>query len=95
MGMGYDFIALLGRRDEPTDVLEDYCTGLGRALAKGGHERRLVRVLWKEIGWLQALRWLWRESAGWKGKWGLVQYTAFARQVTRSCSSPAGTDFSR
>ena len=43
-----EWIALLGRRDMPTDGVEDYCTFLGRALAQRGAEagsgaRRLVR----------------------------------------------------
>lgn len=68
------WIALLGRRDMPTDGVEDYCTYLGPALAERGVELRQVRVPWTE-GWLRALRGLWRESAAWRGTWVLIQYT--------------------
>jgi glycosyltransferase involved in cell wall biosynthesis len=70
--------ALLGRRDAPTDGVEDYCTWLGRALANKGRCLNRVRVPWQETGWLRALRWLWRESAGWRERWVLVQYTAMS-----------------
>jgi glycosyltransferase involved in cell wall biosynthesis len=70
------WIALLGRRDTPVDGVEDYCTFLGRALGAGGIELKLARVPWMENGWIGGLRWLARESAGWRGKWVIVQYTA-------------------
>jgi len=69
-------IALLGRRDEPTDALEDYCRYLGEALAAEGYNLDLVRVPWLEQGWLSALNWLSRESEEWQRRWILVQYTA-------------------
>ena len=60
----YDKVtALLGRRGWPTDGVEDYCTWLGHALANRGYCLNQVRVPWQEMGWLGALRWLWRESA--------------------------------
>ena len=71
-------IALLGRRDEPTDALEDYCHCLGQALAAEGYALDLVRVPWPERGWLPALNWLRHESEKWKGSWVLVQYTALS-----------------
>jgi glycosyltransferase involved in cell wall biosynthesis len=70
------WVALLGRRDHPTDAVEDYCTYLGQALAERGVQLQLARVPWAEVGWARALGWLWRESEGWRGKWVLVQYTA-------------------
>lgn len=73
-----EFVALLGRRDYPTDALQDYCTYLARALVKRGIDLQLVRVPWLEWGWLRALRWLWNESAKWQGSWVLVQYTALS-----------------
>lgn len=76
--MDPELIALLGRRDSPTDALEDYSTWLGRALAEEGYHLRPVRVPWAKVGWMRALRWLWRDSAQWKGKWVLVQYTALS-----------------
>jgi len=71
-------LALLGRRDAPTDGLEDYCTWLGRALLTRGHDLERIRVPWRDVGWLRALWRLWPESAGWRGRWVLVQYTAMS-----------------
>jgi glycosyltransferase involved in cell wall biosynthesis len=71
-------IALLGRRGGPTCGVEDYCTWLGRALANRGRCLNQVRVPWQETGWLRALRWLWRESARWSGRWVILQYTALS-----------------
>ena len=71
-------IALLGRRDSPTDALEEYCSWLGRALEPRGWTLELVRVPWAERGWMSALRWLRQQSAGWQGQWVLVQYTALS-----------------
>lgn len=76
--MKTSWVALLGQRDFPTDALEDYCASLGQALAKKGYSLRLVRMLWAEVGWLRALRWLWQESASWQSSWVLVQYTALS-----------------
>lgn len=71
-------IALLGRRDNPTDGVEDYCGNLSLALAKNSCELKLERVPWAESGWIRALGWLWRQSSGWSGRWTLVQYTALS-----------------
>lgn len=71
-------IALLGRRDIPTDGVEDYCTYLGHALARRGVKLEMERVSWVGTGWPHALRKLWRQSAGWRGDWVVVQYTALA-----------------
>jgi glycosyltransferase involved in cell wall biosynthesis len=72
------WIASLGRRDFPTDGVEDYCVYLSRALTKRGVELQLVRVPWAEKGWFYALRWLWQEARAWQGRWVLVQYTALS-----------------
>ncbi len=69
-------VALLGRRDVPTDALEDYCIWLGNALSTREHRLERVRVPWREQGWFRALRRLWGQSAGWRTRWVLVQYTA-------------------
>jgi len=71
-------IALLGRRDEPTDGVTDYCDSLGRALSKHGVELQTARVSWDRAGWLRALWNLVRESLTWRGKWVVLQYTAMA-----------------
>ena len=72
------WIALLGKRDMPTDGLEDYCTFLGRALTERGMKLELARVEWFDRGWVPALWKLWRRSAAWRGSWVLIQYTGLA-----------------
>jgi glycosyltransferase involved in cell wall biosynthesis len=72
------WIALLGRQDMPTDGVADYCLFLAGGLAPQGIELEQIRVPWAEIGWIGALRRLWRESAGWAGQWVLLQYTALS-----------------
>lgn len=71
-------IALLGRRDAPTDAVEEYCQYLGEALRAHDFALELVRVRWVEEGWPAAMRELDRQARGWKGCWVLVQYTALA-----------------
>ena len=73
-----NWIALLGRRDMPTDGLEDYSTFLGRALAEREVKMELARVEWFDRGWVPALWRLWRKSAAWRGNWVLIQYTSLA-----------------
>jgi len=75
---GSRWIALLGRRDEPTDGVEDYCKSLRHALAERGFSLTLVRLPWAEHGWLSAIWGLWKESSSWSGRWVLVQYTALS-----------------
>jgi glycosyltransferase involved in cell wall biosynthesis len=69
-------IAIVGRTDNPTDAVEDYCRLLGEAFRQRGFAFELTRIAWDEDGWLQGLWNLWRRSAGWKRRWVLVQYTA-------------------
>ena len=71
-------VALLGRRDEPTDALEQYCIHLGAALRKRDFAMDIVRLRWKERGWPAALRDLEQEAGGWRGRWVLLQYTALS-----------------
>lgn len=71
-------IALLGRRDAPTDAVEEYCVRLDEAMREHGFEIELVRVAWLERGWPTALRELERQAKSWRGRWVLVQYTALA-----------------
>jgi glycosyltransferase involved in cell wall biosynthesis len=71
-------IALLGRRDEPTDAVEEYCRYLGAALVPHGFALELARVAWQERGWRAALGELRSESADWRGARVFVQYTALA-----------------
>lgn len=72
------WVGLLGRRDMPTDGVEDYCVFLSRALGQRGVQLDLARVEWFERGWIPALWKLWRESAGWRGRWVLAQYTGLS-----------------
>lgn len=71
-------LALLGRRDEPTDALEEYCRYLGAALGAQGFELVVTRLPWTERGWSAALRQLAQKAAKWRGRWVCVQYTALA-----------------
>lgn len=71
-------VFLLGRRDEPTDGVEDYCVYLGRALETRGFAANLVRVPWARLGWGRGLLWVFRQSRHWRRTWVLVQYTALA-----------------
>lgn len=74
--MESQWIALLGRADEPTDGVADYCGFLARALERRNVRLRIVRVPWIERGWSNALRWLSQECLDWKGAQVLLQYTA-------------------
>jgi len=71
-------IALLGRKDEPTDAVEEYCRYLGAALDAHDIQLQIRRVPWEIHGWRQSLHALQLQSAGWRGTWVLVQYTALA-----------------
>jgi len=71
-------VALLGRRDAPTDAVEQYCEYLGNALRQHDFALELVRVEWSEKGWPEALRGLEACAKEWRGCWVLVQYTALA-----------------
>lgn len=71
-------VALLGRKERPTDGVEDYCNYLTDALARRGVKMKVARVNWDERGWLSALRALRRKSADWRGTWVDLHYTALA-----------------
>ena len=71
-------LALLGRKDEPTDAVEEYCRYLGDALSERGIEMEIARVPWAERGWAGALRELRKKLSAWHGEWVFVQYTALA-----------------
>jgi glycosyltransferase involved in cell wall biosynthesis len=75
-GNSQRWIALLGRRDKPTDGVADYCTHLSAALGSRGYELEIVRVPWPERGWGVALADLRRRAKDWRGCWVLLQYTA-------------------
>jgi glycosyltransferase involved in cell wall biosynthesis len=71
-------IALLGRKDEPTDAVEEYCRYLGNALQSHEIQLEIRRVPWEIRGWSEALRGLRLLAGEWKNTWVLVQYTALA-----------------
>ena len=71
-------IALLGKRDAPTDAVEEYCRHLGEALQAHDYELAVERVGWDKRGWATALRTLRGQALSWRGTWVLVQYTALA-----------------
>jgi glycosyltransferase involved in cell wall biosynthesis len=71
-------IALLGRRDHPTDALEEYCRYLGQGLHARAVELKVVRVDWAESGWPTALRDLANRAKNWRGRWVLLQYTSLS-----------------
>jgi glycosyltransferase involved in cell wall biosynthesis len=71
-------IALLGRRDTPTDAIEEYCQYLGAALRAHDFALELVRVAWLADGWPRAMRQLEHQAKEWRGCWVLVQYTALS-----------------
>lgn len=70
--------ALLGRKDAPTDAVEDYCQYLREALREHNFDLRVVRCGWAEVGWAPALEQLRRQATEWSGAWVLLQYTALA-----------------
>src|ERR1700676_2444373 len=75
--MTQSVIALLGRKDEPTDAVEEYCSYLGEALQPIGFDLKISRVPWEQ-GWPASLKALRSQAAVWRGEWILLQYTALA-----------------
>jgi glycosyltransferase involved in cell wall biosynthesis len=71
-------ILLLGRRDEPTDGVADYCEKLREAGLARGISFEPVQIPWAEIGWGRALAQLRKAAAGWRDRWVLLQYTTLA-----------------
>jgi len=71
-------IALLGRKDEPTDAVEEYCCYLAAALQAHDIQLEIRRVPWEIHGWPEALHALRLQATRWRDTWVLVQYTALA-----------------
>ena len=71
-------VLLLGRRDEPTDGVEDYCHMLRDAASCRGLSFEIARVDWAEKGWRDAFAELRREAADWRGRQVLLQFTTLA-----------------
>lgn len=68
----------MGKKDAPTDGVEDYCRFLGTALVRRGTNLSLVRVAWENIGWRDALHKLFKGSQAWRDSWVLLQYTSLS-----------------
>jgi len=75
---GERVIALLGRRDVPTDAVEEYCRQLGAALAAHAYRLEIRRVPWNEHGWPASLNALGLQAESWRDVPVLVQYTGLA-----------------
>lgn len=71
-------INLLGKRDEPTDGVEQYCLHLAEALRVRDFRMEIARVAWSERGWQAALSSLRQKAADWRGCWVFLHYTALA-----------------
>jgi hypothetical protein len=72
------WIALLGKRDAPTDAVEEYCHYLGTALHSHDIQLEIRRVPWEIHGWPDAFQALQLQTVRWRNTWVLVQYTALA-----------------
>ena len=71
-------ILLLGRRDEPTDGVADYCEKLCEAGIPRGLSFESVQIPWAENGWGPALAELRRAAPGWRDRWVFLQFTTLA-----------------
>lgn len=71
-------VAILGRQDEPTDAVEEYCRWLADALASHGFQFDTHRVRWVRMGWNGAKVELRAKAPSWRGCWTLLQYTALS-----------------
>jgi glycosyltransferase involved in cell wall biosynthesis len=76
--MNSDVVLLLGRKDEPTDAVEEYCEYLSKALGNRSVKSEIARVPWNERGWTVAVDELRRAALNWRGRWVFLQYTALA-----------------
>jgi glycosyltransferase involved in cell wall biosynthesis len=71
-------VLLLGRRDEPTDGVADYCEKLREAGVARGLPFEIASVRWAENGWRDAFAELRTAAAAWRDRWVLLQYTTLA-----------------
>jgi len=71
-------MAILGRREEPTDGVRDYCSYLRDALANEGVNLTLTQVRWAEIGRDASRRELLETITDKKITFFLLQYTALS-----------------
>ena len=71
-------MAILGRRDVPTDGVQDYCCYLRDALANEGVNLTLTQVRWAEIGYKASRQELLEAVKGKPNIFFLLQYTALS-----------------
>jgi glycosyltransferase involved in cell wall biosynthesis len=71
-------VLLLGRRDQPTDGVADYCEKLRAAGIARGVPFEIAPVQWAEKGWTAALASLGQAARGWRDRWVFLQYTTLA-----------------
>jgi glycosyltransferase involved in cell wall biosynthesis len=71
-------MAILGRREEPTDGVRDYCCYLRDALAKEGVNLTLTQVRWAEIGRKASRQELLEAVKEQQNTFFLLQYTALS-----------------
>lgn len=76
--MSPDVVLLLGRKDEPTDAVEEYCNYLSESLGHRSFKSEIVRVPWNERGWTASVEQSRLAAANWRGRWVFLQYTALA-----------------
>ena len=99
-------ILLLGRRDEPTDGVADYCGNLREYGAADGLSFETAQVRWAEKGWRAALAELRDAASHWRDRWVLLQYTTLAwsrrgfpwraprvLEIVRQCGARPGVVF--
>ena len=99
-------ILLLGRRDEPTDGVADYCEKLREAGSQHGLSFEIVPIYWAEKGWREAFAELRKAASAWRDRWVLLQYTTLAwsrrgfplraprlLEVLRQCGARPGVVF--
>jgi hypothetical protein len=71
-------ILLLGRRDQPTDGVADYCENLAAAGGLRGLSFESAHVPWAEKGWRAGLAGLREAASAWRDRWVFLQYTTLA-----------------
>jgi glycosyltransferase involved in cell wall biosynthesis len=76
--MNSDVVLLLGRKDEPTDAVQEYCEYLRDALSHRSVTAEIVRVPWNKDGWVRSLGELRRKAVDWRGRWVFLQFTPLA-----------------
>jgi glycosyltransferase involved in cell wall biosynthesis len=70
--------ALVGRLDEPTDGVRDFCHCLSEALRQQGVTMGFEETAWAKIGWRKALRQIRARLLVTPGDWVLLQFTGMA-----------------